>query len=490
MLWRAVLLAGLVYVLRNGVLRARELYADARALTWDGRAGALARIVGALPRPAHAWLGPFRFHPDPAVRARALDDPAPLFSIRPWEALGTGIVATVAYSNVLTLLQGFVADGLELRWLAALVFAPLAVGVIGLGVWRAVYAARVRRTSAAVGRRARPLPRCRLPARADPLVRPRDRRRGGRGARAGRVPPALGAARRRSRSRSSSAGSPRRPRPGSRPDAGERPRRSIATASLVAAGGMLAIWMGWLFFLRETAPVFPIAAELSKADRVAVDAVTWVPPEWLWLAVWHPLALLFALDELTAVLSAGLLAAPFAAWLVLRGRSGLRPGWALAAGGVAGAAYLVLLLVLRLGVHASVASETGATQEFRIGFFTWQATLAYAVECAVAAAVAIRIREDGALHGMLAAFTAGAVAACAIVGGIQLATCADAFSISSGNACEWVIDGGFTWQMFRQVAVQGLVYAIPAALLAALAMVGVRRLRARGSRPSLARAAG
>jgi hypothetical protein len=61
-----------------------------------------------------------------------------------WEAFGAGIAATLADANVVGLLSSFSGDTLELRWLAALVFAPLAVGVVGLGAWRASYAALAR----------------------------------------------------------------------------------------------------------------------------------------------------------------------------------------------------------------------------------------------------------------------------------------------------------------------------------------------------------
>ena len=47
--WRVLALAIFVYLTRNAVLRAREVYADVRASVHDGRQGALRRILGALP---------------------------------------------------------------------------------------------------------------------------------------------------------------------------------------------------------------------------------------------------------------------------------------------------------------------------------------------------------------------------------------------------------------------------------------------------------
>jgi Zn-dependent protease with chaperone function len=475
-LWRAAVLAALVYVLRNGVLRARELYADARASSWDGPSGALARVIQALPSPERRWGRGLGVHPDPALRARALDDPQPLFSIGLAESLGTGIVATVAYANVIALLTGFVTDGLELRWLAALIFAPLAVGVVGLGVWRATYASRFGGKTAPSGIS---LGLCLGAGFLLGQSLSFDR------AISGPADKALGLAGftplwtllvlvsialfTRWLVVAASAWLP----------AGitARPRRFLSLAGLVAAGGALAVWMGWLFFLRETTPVFKIAEEEASATRDAVAAIAWVPPEQIWLAVWHPLAVYFALDRFTLALVLALCAVPFGAWLVYRGRDVLRPLPALAIGGSGGAVYLALVLVLRLGIHASVSSERGATEQFRLGFYTWQVALAFGVMCAVAAAVAAWIRPFGAVHGFLAAFVTGAIGACTIVGGIQLATCVDAFSITSAGSCGWVVDSTFTWQVFRQVAVQGLIYALPAAILGSVVAGGIRRLR-------------
>jgi Zn-dependent protease with chaperone function len=53
----AFVLTVLVYLTRNAVLRAREFYADARASAWDGRTGALSRVLETLPgaRGGHLW---------------------------------------------------------------------------------------------------------------------------------------------------------------------------------------------------------------------------------------------------------------------------------------------------------------------------------------------------------------------------------------------------------------------------------------------------
>ena len=56
--WRLLALAALVYLTRNAVLRAREVYADVRASVPDGREGALRRILGGLPRARRVAVAP------------------------------------------------------------------------------------------------------------------------------------------------------------------------------------------------------------------------------------------------------------------------------------------------------------------------------------------------------------------------------------------------------------------------------------------------
>jgi Zn-dependent protease with chaperone function len=160
--WRLAALALLVTLTRNAVLRTRELYADARAAAANAPLDGFERALGALAPDRVGWLGrssvhdwplvrrareALMLHPDPAARRRALDDPAILLRLGPATAFGTGVVAALALQDVDHLLLGpFVPMGLnQLRAIgAALVFAPLAVGVVGIGLWRMAYAATLR----------------------------------------------------------------------------------------------------------------------------------------------------------------------------------------------------------------------------------------------------------------------------------------------------------------------------------------------------------
>ena len=78
-LWRVAVLALIVYLLRNAVLRSREFDADARARELDPQTQ-LGPVLAALPARAgqRAWhLG--WTHPSAPARAAALVDPAPLY---------------------------------------------------------------------------------------------------------------------------------------------------------------------------------------------------------------------------------------------------------------------------------------------------------------------------------------------------------------------------------------------------------------------------
>ena len=139
--WRLLALAALVYLTRNAVLRAREVYADVRASVPDRRDGALRRILAALPRLYDSWWGRLRsVHPDPETRLAALEDTRTMFPIGLLVAFGTGVAATIAYESLVTFIGIFLSDSFSTYLLSAAVFAPLALGVVGVGVWRGVWA--------------------------------------------------------------------------------------------------------------------------------------------------------------------------------------------------------------------------------------------------------------------------------------------------------------------------------------------------------------
>ena len=143
--WRVLILTALVYLTRNAVLRSREVYADIRASVWDGQTGALGRVLNSLPPlKGGRWQRLLHKHPDPKERYKALSDTSGLFRQSFWEAFVTGVVVTDAITNVEWLLN-LLHIGVGLGPLGAgVIFAPLVVGIVGLGAWRSTFAARVR----------------------------------------------------------------------------------------------------------------------------------------------------------------------------------------------------------------------------------------------------------------------------------------------------------------------------------------------------------
>lgn len=144
----------LVLLVRNSVLRARELHADAVAAVHGGREGAMAILRGLL-GPATAGLGPalavlarltcrLGYWPTPEARQRVLREPALLTRPTVWEMAGAGVVAGVFTASA----DGLVDTLFRLLWgklntragdltVGCAIGAGL-VGVLAAAVWRAV----------------------------------------------------------------------------------------------------------------------------------------------------------------------------------------------------------------------------------------------------------------------------------------------------------------------------------------------------------------
>ena len=113
-----------------------------RASVPDGPDGALRRVLAGLPEQATGLLARLRrVHPDPARRRAAVDDTRPLFPLGAIVAFAAGLTAAIAYESVVELLALFMNEPVDLRFASALAFVPLAVGVVGVAVWREAFAA-------------------------------------------------------------------------------------------------------------------------------------------------------------------------------------------------------------------------------------------------------------------------------------------------------------------------------------------------------------
>ncbi|MDQ3889655.1 MAG: M48 family metalloprotease [Actinomycetota bacterium] len=459
--WRLAALVVLVYVIRNGVLRARELYADARAFAWEGFAGALRRVLGSLPRRGGLARHLLGVHPDPEARVELLDDARPLFRIGFWESLTTGITATAAYANAATLLVFYSNDALSARWLAGLVFAPLAIGVVGLGVWRASYAALARREAPPSGTRL------------------------GLGLGLGfllgqelsffaAIPGDPGAA----------AGLLRfhlawalvlvavqillvrwliaTATLAHEEQGGKRGRR-VYPLALAVASAALVVALAWILSLRELQALVPALADDLSLERETISSFVWAGPQLFWTVARHHFVLLVVHHALTLPVVATLAVFPVAASLS-RPRA-LRIRFALLVSLAGGAVFSLGHLTARIALRAAVPSETRGLPEYRLAFFVWTLVLALAVQIVVAAVAAAGSRRHAGIHALFASFVTGCLAAAAIL----------LLNLAFGGS----VDSPFFWLVTRQVLNEGALLALAGAGAGMLVGTAVRRLRPR-----------
>ena len=108
LIWRIVVLALIVYSLRNAILRSREFDADARARQLDPGI-ALDAVFADLPARTGRWAWHLGWtHPPGQQRAAALRDPAPLYRFGLWDGLSIGLVAALGATTtheIVTLLS-------------------------------------------------------------------------------------------------------------------------------------------------------------------------------------------------------------------------------------------------------------------------------------------------------------------------------------------------------------------------------------------------
>jgi Peptidase family M48 len=160
--WRLVVLAVLVLLVRNAVLRSRELCADVSAAQW-GAGDTLSRLfAGSAAIAAPAGLArrlmttvrhAFRTHPDPGARRDVLAGARLPLGAGAWDGMALGIVATFAAGSV-ELAAGWLAGGLDYRPGSIVSFAlvvPLALACCVVA-FRTVLAAQVTGTALRLNR--------------------------------------------------------------------------------------------------------------------------------------------------------------------------------------------------------------------------------------------------------------------------------------------------------------------------------------------------
>ncbi|MFF0428433.1 M48 family metalloprotease [Streptomyces sp. NPDC004520] len=139
---QVLLLAVLMTLLKNAVLRSRELYADARVVEWEGSADGLRRLFGALPAESDAkggGHGLLRVHPPLARRARALADRGVLYEPGFWDLWAVGAAGAFLYDMVrLGPIGGGSQAGPVTELVATVLSGSLVVGAAGTALWQAV----------------------------------------------------------------------------------------------------------------------------------------------------------------------------------------------------------------------------------------------------------------------------------------------------------------------------------------------------------------
>lgn len=132
----------LVYIMRNAVLRSREIYADLRATKWEGPGGVIGELLQSLPNQnPSVWKQPFLVHPSPLKRYQTLRDQRELFKFGFWTTFGTGFAVPIALSNLVPVLASanmagvLVGGAMGSLLVIAVVALPVSIMVV-IGVWR------------------------------------------------------------------------------------------------------------------------------------------------------------------------------------------------------------------------------------------------------------------------------------------------------------------------------------------------------------------
>ena len=136
LIWRALALALVVYLLRNSVLRSREFGADARVAELDPDTSLGQVLAGQPPRRGRriwymGWL-----HPSGQARAAALLDPAPLYRSGFWDGLAIGLVAAMGAAAGRDLAEQFLTPSPGTDLIPAFIFALFSGAALTVAIWR------------------------------------------------------------------------------------------------------------------------------------------------------------------------------------------------------------------------------------------------------------------------------------------------------------------------------------------------------------------
>jgi Zn-dependent protease with chaperone function len=505
--WRLVVLSALVYLSRNAVLRVRELYADVRADTTGG--DAIRRLVSTAPGSGeHRIRRLLRVHPSASRRASAIADTDTLFRIGVGEALGAGIVMTLVFHQLVTLLTFYHPDPDPTMWIAALGVAPLVVGIVGMQIWRAAYAATMRGTTV------RGVWTAGLVLGAGALL--------GEALSFDQLGSVTG-------SRSSSAILDARLEGGVKFEPGivssaiigwgavwaaiivlsmlalvwwisagatvwlERgahmaPWRA-ATGGCAAATAVLAVWMGIFFLSYEVAwPAYLYFHQSSGLMITTASAAAWIGPEQLFRLLTDTEILYFASRWFVLPTLILVVVFPFAAALFYRTPRPVSDSafldapapsvsiwtrfWlrrAVLVGVAAGIGILLAAIGIRAGVHAWEGLDQRATDGFLFAFIYWMYASIFAGECVAAFVAAVVCPTNRLFHGALAGLIAGLIGTGSLALGKAVDSCATPLSLGAhAHGCPEFATLSFTESTYQQVLGVGILAALAVGGIVAL----------------------
>lgn len=427
----------LVYLSRNGVLRAREIYADVRASTWDSQE-TLIRLLQSL-RPLQGWWQRLKsFHPDPQKRCQMVCETHQLFRVDLWVTFSLGIAIGVAFPNIEGMLKEFFAIlipisiysdilpnvGISFPELAALgtafLAASLIVGVVGIDIWRAAFAALAQsRSQSGLDRISLTLGAGLIlgtflsPSLANYFIK--FSMENFTELFVSSLPWALllllsliltlrwiatGAA------------------VWLEIAAKRRSPRLISRTGLVIAGGTLTVWLTQLFLFRTNSALFPTATrDFAHFNPTSLQVL-------LTNTISEPASLLAFMS---------LWVFPLAAWFWHKGATAIgQPDWAfldsspspslnlpyhhcirlpvaLVAGLVGGVAFCGLQIMIQLWWHQNVPLSIRSDDQYISLFFWSNVALAALIQAGIASIIVIKVRKLGEPHGLFAAFIASIV---------------------------------------------------------------------------------
>jgi len=475
--WRILPLAALVYCILSAILRAREYYADVQASVWDGSTATLERMVSQLPRSrSRRWPSIIMMHPEPDQRHRALTDPLHLFGMGFWDAFGTGVTAAIAVPNLVQWLHLLLPSQpwVEATAVIGLLIAPLVVGVVGLGIWRGVFALSMR---------------------------------GKAPFRAGHLAFGLGLGMSLGQFVAFSGIATEVALPVGLVEATSwhsaliffvvwgsvlsislfgflrwiasaasvwlevtRTRRSLRlgmTLAFVVAGGVLAIWFGTLFAAlqigSEGAQVLLgiagialglLVNTLGSSSTLLGCVALWAFP----MAAWIRRA-----RSATPTVPDWAFLDPAPQHFALLRQEPLRPRPALLTGVIGSIVFFGLLLAVRIWLRWGLSEVPRGPDQTNLLFAYGQVAIAVLLQAGAAVVVAGWVRRLGALHGLFAAFVAGCLMTAAMFG----------LNLAFGGT----FDLGDAWLTFAFVVNGGALLALPLALAIAALAGWIRRLR-------------